>query len=114
MWVRRAFAAHDYERSNPAMYVVTNKLTVPPENAARLEEGFAHANERMRDVPGCLHFTLLREEGVDGSPIYIAMTNWEDEAAFQAWITSDNFRRSHANAGDSGAMGEVHSYTAVF
>ncbi len=96
------------------MYVVMNRLTVAPEQAEHLEQGFAHSAGRMRDVPGCLDFNLLKEEGVTGDTVYVALTQWEDEAAFTAWIRSDSFRRAHVNAGQSGAMGEVHAYTAIF
>ncbi len=96
------------------MYVVMNRLTVATEHAGRLEEGFAHSAGRMREIPGCVHFSLLKEAGVEGESVYVALTQWEDEAAFRAWTESDAFRRSHANAGQSGAMGEVHRYTSVF
>lgn len=94
------------------MYVVMNRLTVAPEGAAGLEVGFAHSGERMRQTPGCVGFQLLREEA-EGDPVYLAVTQWRDKEAFTAWTRSDAFRRAHANAGSSGAMGELHIYTAV-
>ncbi len=96
------------------MYVVMNRLTVAPEQAGNLEQGFAHSAGRMREVPGCLNFSLLKEEGVIGDTVYLAMTQWENEAAFTAWTEGESFRRAHANAGQSGAMGEVHRYDAIF
>jgi heme-degrading monooxygenase HmoA len=96
------------------MYVVMNRLTVAPEQAGHLEQGFSHSAGRMRDVPGCLNFNLLKEEGITGETVYVAVTQWEDEAAFTAWTGSESFRRAHANAGQSGAMGEVHAYTTIF
>ena len=96
------------------MYMVMNRLTVAPEQADRLEQGFAHSAGRMREVPGCLDFHLLKEEGIAGDVVYVALTQWEDEAAFKAWTESESFHRAHANAGQSGAMGEVHRYTAIF
>ena len=96
------------------MYVVMNRLTVAPEQASHLEQGFAHSAGRMRAVPGCLDFKLLKEEGVTGDTVYVALTQWDDEAAFTAWTESESFRRAHANAGQSGAMGEVHAYTTIF
>lgn len=68
----------------------------------------------MRAVPGCGDFHLLRETGTEGETVYMVLTEWEDEAAFRAWTESDAFRRAHANAGQSGAMGDVHLYTAIF
>ena len=95
------------------MYVVANTLRVPAERAGRIEQGFAHAAERMRQVPGCASFTLLKEEGTSGESVYVAMTHWQDEASFKAWTASDAFRQAHAGAGDSGASGELHTYTVV-
>ena len=54
----------------------------------------------MRAVPGCLNFNLLKEAGIEGDAVYVAMTEWENEAAFHAWTESDAFRRAHANAGN--------------
>jgi heme oxygenase (staphylobilin-producing) len=96
------------------MYVVTNTLRVPAAHATNVEQGFSHSVDRMKQIPGCVHFTLLKEAGVEGDPVYVAMTHWESEDAFKAWVASDDFRRAHANAGQSGAMGEVHSYTVAF
>ncbi len=96
------------------MYVVMNRLTVAPAQAEQLEQGFSHSAGRMRAVPGCLNFNLLKEEDVGEESIYVALTQWEDEAAFTAWTESESFRRAHANSGQSGAMGEVHRYNAVF
>lgn len=96
------------------MYVVMNRLTVAPENAGHLEQGFAHSAARMRETAGCNDFHLLKEMGTEGDAVYMVLTEWADEAAFHAWAESDAFRRAHANAGQSGAMGEVHTYTAIF
>ncbi|MGI8857593.1 MAG: antibiotic biosynthesis monooxygenase family protein [Thermomicrobiales bacterium] len=96
------------------MYVMMNRLTVTPENAGHLEQGFAHSAGRMREVPGCGDFHLLKETGTEGAAVYMVLTEWADEASFRAWTESDAFRRAHANAGDTGAMGDVHMYTAIF
>lgn len=96
------------------MYVVMNRLTVAPENTGHLEQGFAHSAGRMRAVPGCGDFHLLKETGTESDAVYMVLTEWEDEAAFRAWAESDAFRRAHASAGQTGAMGEVHTYTAIF
>lgn len=96
------------------MYVVMNKLTVASANAGRIEEGFSRSAERMRGVPGCVSFTFLKEDGIEGDPVYISMTQWESEDAFRAWTQSESFRNAHANAGQTGAHGELHLYRTVF
>ncbi|HUZ00817.1 MAG TPA: antibiotic biosynthesis monooxygenase [Thermomicrobiaceae bacterium] len=95
------------------MYVAANTLRVPADRAARIEQGFAHAGGRMQQIPGCVSFTLLKEESTTDEAVYVAMTHWQDEAAFRAWAASDAFRQAHAGAGESGASGEVHLYTVV-
>ncbi len=95
------------------MYVVTNTLRVPAEHAEHIEQAFSGSGERMKQTPGCLEFQLLREVKNGEEPVYIAMTTWEDEASFKVWMTSDDFRRAHADAGDSPASGEVHQYEVV-
>lgn len=95
------------------MFVVTNTLRIPAEHAAHIEQAFAGSAERMNRVKGCLGFQLLREVKDSGEPVFIAMTRWEDEDSFKAWMTSDDFRRAHANANESPASGEVHRYHVV-
>ena len=81
------------------MYVVMNRLTVAPENAGHLEQGFAHSAGRMREVPGCGDFHLLKEADVEGDAVYMVVTEWADEAAFRAWTESEAFRKAHAQGG---------------
>lgn len=95
------------------MYVVTNTLRVPAEHADHIERAFAGSAEHMKQIQGCLGFRLLREVKGDSEPVFVAMTNWEDEASFLAWMKSDDFRQAHANAGDSPAQGDVHQYEVV-
>ncbi len=95
------------------MFVVTNTLRVPAEHADHIAKAFAGSADHMKEVDGCLGFQLLREAKGDGEPVFIAMTHWQDEASFKSWMTSEDFRRAHANAGNSPATGEVHQYEVV-
>jgi len=95
------------------MYVVTNTLRVPAEHAAHIEQAFSGSGEHMKQMPGCLGFQLLREVTKGGEPIYVAMTTWQDEESFKAWMASDDFRRAHAHADESPSSGEVHQYEVV-
>jgi len=95
------------------MYVVTNTIRVPAEHAAHIEHGFGGSAERMKQVAGCLGFMFLKEEVDSDLLVYIALTQWEDEAAFTDWVSSDAFRNAHSNQGDSGATGEVHRYRVI-
>jgi len=95
------------------MYVVTNTIRVPAEHAAHIERGFGGSAERMKQVTGCLGFMFLKEEATSDVLVYVALTQWEDEAAFTAWLSSDAFRNAHSGQGDSGASGEIHQYRVI-
>ncbi len=95
------------------MFVVTNTLRVPSEHAAHIEQAFSSSSEHMKQIEGCVGFQLLRETKGEHEQVYVAMTTWQDERAFKDWMESADFRRAHANTGDSPASGEVHSYEVV-
>lgn len=79
------------------MYVAMNRLTAPAEFAGRIEQGFGHSN--MQGIPGFINFKLLKLENqaaeAGNEVLYVAMTTWEDKAAFEAWRQSDSFARAH-------------------
>ncbi len=96
------------------MYVVTNTIRVPEGHAAQVEAGFSSSAERMRQVPGCTGFLFLREDPSTDPCVYTALTQWEDEAAFAAWLASDQFRQAHSGgAGDRASGGDVKRYTVI-
>ncbi|GAA4688562.1 antibiotic biosynthesis monooxygenase [Nocardioides nanhaiensis] len=63
--------------------VKINAITVPPEAGATLEERFAARAHTIDQTPGFLGFQLLRPTA--GESRYFVVTQWEDDAAFEAW-----------------------------
>lgn len=85
------------------MFVAMNRLTAPAEFGARVEQGFAHSN--MQGVAGFVNFKLLKLESEnEGQVLYVAMTTWEDRAAFEGWQQSDNFSRAHSGQGGNSPL----------
>ena len=80
------------------MFVVMNRLTCPPEYAEHLERAFRQAGN-MQGVPGFLLFQFLKNTQQEGALTYIALTQWEDRAAYEAWTKSESFARAHSGAG---------------
>ena len=83
------------------MFVVQNRLIAPTVMGQRVEQGFAHANTNMHELPGFVSFKLLRAEGQptgvgEGEILYIAQTVWRDREAYEAWHNSDAFSRAHS------------------
>ncbi|QWF20615.1 antibiotic biosynthesis monooxygenase [Nocardioides sp. LMS-CY] len=77
--------------------VKINAISVPPEAHEELERRFAHRAHTVDSSPGFLGFQLLRP--VKGEDRYFVVTQWEDEASFEAW--RDGSARA-AHAGEHG------------
>lgn len=79
------------------MFIVTNRITVEPDNAAQFEEVFAAS---MRDtlvgVAG-LHRSTLQRPEAPGLP-YVSTMEFDSRDDFMTWMRSDSFRASHSNA----------------
>lgn len=82
------------------MFVALNRLTCTLEYAEHLERAFAHAGQ-MDGVPGFKRFQFLRSAWEGEERTYIAVTEWEDRAAYEAWTRSESFSRSHRGSGDA-------------
>ncbi len=63
--------------------VKINAIAVPPQATEELEKRFANRAHSTDGVPGFLGFQLLRP--VKGEDRYFVVTQWEDDAAFEAW-----------------------------
>ncbi|MBB3044087.1 antibiotic biosynthesis monooxygenase family protein [Nocardioides soli] len=77
--------------------VKINAISIPPEAHEELERRFAHRAHTVESSPGFLGFQLLRP--VKGEDRYFVVTQWEDEASFEAW--RDGSARA-AHAGEHG------------
>ncbi len=76
--------------------VKINAITVPEGMGPELERRFAARAGLVQDQPGFEAFQLLRP--VEGEERYFVMTWWDSEDSFQAWLTSQDFAKGHAQA----------------
>ena len=88
------------------MYLAMNRFTVPLENAAEFEDLWLSRESRLKDMAGFVSFHMLKGPEEDGRVLYASHTVWESEAHFRAWTTSEEFRASHARAGQSHKLHE--------
>ena len=81
------------------MLIVSNRIQVNE----GFEERFERRGERgeSEDIPGRLYFALLK---ADEPGVYINMSIWETREAFQAWRSSDAFKRAHSDGPSEGAV----------
>ncbi len=96
------------------MYIVTNRITVSPENAEAFEQTFgASMRDNLAGVQGLTRATLLRPEA-DGLP-YVSTMEFDSKDDFMAWMRSDSFRASHSdkNANSLASQSAVEQHTVI-
>ena len=74
--------------------IVINAITVPEGAGDELARRFAARAGAVDDQDGFEGFELLRP--VDGRNQWLVMTRWRDQAAFDAWFSSQAFQHGHA------------------
>jgi heme-degrading monooxygenase HmoA len=77
------------------MYVVANRVPVVAGWEERFEARFQQRAGQVEQQSGFVRMQILRP--VDASSPYVVLTTWENEAAFQAWVGSDDFKLAHQN-----------------
>ncbi|MER3395497.1 MAG: antibiotic biosynthesis monooxygenase [Acidimicrobiia bacterium] len=83
-------------------YVVINIVTVPRDQRAEFEARFSTRAGLVEKQPGFESFELLRPENSDE---YFVYTRWRSREDFECWISSDDFRRGHAQHSGDGPIG---------
>lgn len=83
------------------MFVAMNRFKVAPGSEEAFEEVWRSRNTRLDEMAGFVRFHLLRGPTGDSHTLYASHTVWEDEAAFRAWTTSEQFRAAHRDAGQN-------------
>lgn len=73
--------------------VKINAISVPPQARPEFERRFADRTGSVDGSPGFLGFQLLRP--VQGEERYFVVTNWTDDASYDAWRDGDA-RAAHA------------------
>lgn len=81
------------------MFVAMNRFKVIPGSEEAFEEVWRSRRSRLDEMPGFVEFHLLRGPSTDTHTLYASHAVWEDEAAFRAWTSSEQFRATHKNAG---------------
>jgi heme-degrading monooxygenase HmoA len=74
-----------------------NAITVPSDGGAELARRFAARAGAVDNAEGFEGFELLRP--TDGRDVWLVVTRWRDEAAFQAWASSPAVAHGHRGDG---------------
>ncbi len=73
-----------------------NAITVPEGAGDELAHRFAARAGAVDDAEGFEGFELLRP--TDDRTQWLVLTRWRDEAAFDAWVSSESFAEGHRSA----------------
>lgn len=93
-------------------FVAVNAISVPEGGGEELAHRFAARAGEVDKAEGFIGFQLLRP--TDGKDRWLVMTQWRDQDAFQAWVSSPAFQHGHAqSAGPSGPVA-THSELWTF
>ncbi len=79
-----------------------NAITVPPDRADELVARFAQRAGEVAKMPGFEAFELLRP--TDERHVFLVYTRWENQAAFDNWLSSRAFEQGHAQHSGRGPV----------
>ncbi len=82
------------------MFVTMNRFTINPDHWDDFEERFRQRAGLVDNEPGFIRNAVLRPQE-NTSNQHIVMTLWESRQAFEAWTTSESFRKAHMKAGQT-------------
>lgn len=82
-----------------------NAITVPADSGDELARRFAARAGAVDGQDGFEGFELLQP--TDGRNVWLVVTRWRDDAAFEAWTSSASFAHGHRSEG-AGAEGSGH------
>jgi len=77
------------------MYIVNNRIPVAEGYEEIFEERFRKRAGQVEKQAGFVRMSILKPETED-TP-YVVMTAWQDKAAFENWVGSEDFKLAHQN-----------------
>lgn len=83
------------------MFIAMNRFHVAPGKGQEFEALWRERETYLDQVPGFVHFALLRGDEEDE---YLSHSTWESREAFIAWTESGEFRKGHAQGSLMGIL----------
>ena len=81
------------------MYIAMNRLKVIKGAEADFETIWRTRQSYLSELEGFVEFALLKGPEREDHTLYSSHTVWQSKANFEAWTKSEQFRKSHARAG---------------
>lgn len=83
------------------MYIAMNRFKVMKGSEGEFESVWKTRDSQLDQVPGFVEFRLLKGPEAEDHTLYASHTLWKDYDSFVDWTKSEQFRKAHANAGNS-------------
>ncbi|MCZ8315298.1 antibiotic biosynthesis monooxygenase [Phreatobacter sp.] len=81
------------------MYIAMNRFKVIKGAEADFETIWRTRQSYLSELEGFVEFALLKGPEREDHTLYSSHTVWRSKANFEAWTKSEQFRKSHARAG---------------
>jgi len=83
------------------MFIAMNRFRVLKGSEEAFEEMWRNRESFLKEVPGFQQFHLLRGPESEEHVLYASHTLWASRDDFEGWTKSEQFRKAHAQAGQS-------------
>src|SRR5262245_37995979 len=83
------------------MFIAMNRFKVKKGSETAFENVWSTRESYLDRVPGFVEFHLLKGPEAEDHTLYASHTIWQNKSAFEAWTKSEEFRMSHARAGNN-------------
>ena len=82
------------------MFIAMNRFKVAKGKEAEFETVWRSRESYLHELDGFIEFSLLKGPEREDHTLYSSHTVWETKADFEVWTQSEQFRKSHAAAGN--------------
>jgi len=76
-------------------FIVTNRIFLKPEYNEEFEQRFKDRAGQINKQSGFVRMEICRP--ISENTPYVVLTHWQNEAAFNNWVGSDDFKLAHKN-----------------
>jgi heme-degrading monooxygenase HmoA len=83
------------------MYIAMNRFKVAKGSEKNFEDLWMNRESSLHELSGFIAFHLLKGPQRDDHVLYSSHTVWRSFTDFENWTKSEQFRKAHANAGNS-------------
>jgi heme-degrading monooxygenase HmoA len=83
------------------MIAIFNSLPVKEGAVDRIVERFRESRGNVQGFPGFVSMEVLKAEAGDE---VLVVTRWRDREAFDSWVHSEEFARTHGRGGAEGLL----------